>query len=95
MTSTMPAVEATAPPTSIAEIDAAISAVIATDPCRTWRADTLIDATGIALVDVLVALARLTHAGRVERTGPGRYRYPTDSAEATAARMRRRVLGDH
>lgn len=94
MTSTTSAVEPAAPPSTIEEIDAAVLDIIGSDTHRTWRAEAVIDATGLTMIETLVALARLTHTGQIERTGPGQYRHPNRPADETAARMRRRVLGD-
>lgn len=74
-------------------IDAAVLAVVASDPARTWHAQAIITATGLSMIDALVALARLTTSGRIERRSPGRYRDATETSETTASRMRLRVLG--
>ena len=50
--------------------------LICSDSTRTWDAEALIDETGLAVVDVIVALAHLTFTGRIEREAVGRYRAP-------------------
>lgn len=49
----------------LAEVSAAPGTILGTDVARRTRH---------GIVDVLVALARLTNAGTIERMAPGRYR---------------------
>jgi hypothetical protein len=74
-------------------IDQLILEAVAGDPDRVWGAEAIVDATHLTMLDCLVGLARLTRAGQIERRAPGRYRHQLGDPAATAAAMRRSVLG--
>jgi len=52
---------------------------IESNPTRRWSIDDLIDATGLGVVEVMLIVARLTHAGLVHHDGVG------DGYRSTAA----------
>ena len=44
------------------------------EPNRSWTAESLIDTTGMTVIDVMVALAHLTYSHQIERCAVGQYR---------------------
>ena len=47
---------------------------INSEPSREWTAQSVIDATGLSVIDVMVALPHLTYRRDIRRTTVGRYR---------------------
>ena len=57
-------------------VDAAVADALGSRPGRTWKAAALVRDLNHPMLEVMMALARLTSSGQIERTSPGRYRLP-------------------